>query len=105
MQSGRRSQGLKFVLTGALAVALGTPAKAGDWEPAARLGTDPKGKIVAVIEAAFHTGWFGNQLRLEKHSGLEYRRAIRLGGRDCILAVQGPVVRRRAYGLGFELRF
>lgn len=105
MRSGRRSQALKVVLTGAIAVALSAPAKADDREPDARLRPDPERKIVAAIEAAFQTGWFGNQIRFEKHSGLEYRRALRVGGRDCILAVQGPVVGRRAYGLGFELRF
>ena len=105
MRSGRRSRALKIILTGALAVALGAPAKADDREPAARLRKGPAGEIVTAIEAALQTGWFGNQLRIEKHSGLEYRRALRVGGRDCILAIRGPVVGRRAYGLGFELRF
>ena len=100
MRSGRRSQALKAVLTVALAVTLGAPAKADDRGAAVAYG-----KIFAAIEAAFQTGWFGNRLRLEKHSGLEYRRALRVGGRDCILAIQGPMVGRRAYGLGFELRF
>ena len=100
MRTGRRSQVLKVVLTGALAVALGAPAEADDREPAAAEGT-----IFAAIEAGFKMGWFGSQLRIEKHSGLEYRRPLTVGGRDYILAVRGPVVGNRAYGLGFELRF
>ena len=100
MRSGRRSQALKAVLTIALAVTLGAPAKADDRGAAVAYG-----KIFAAIEAAFQTGWFGNRLRLEKHSGLEYRRALRVDGHDYILAVRGPVVGSRAYGLAFELRF
>ncbi len=105
MRVGQRPQARKFIIAGALAVALGAPAQADDRKTAARTAPQATGEIFTMIQSALQTNWFVSQIRIKKRSGLEFRRAISVGGRDCTFAVQGPLVGRRAYGLGFEFRF
>ena len=37
--------------------------------------------------------------------GIEVAYPIQCGRRECILSVEGPVVSKRAVGLGFRIRF
>ena len=105
MRVGQQPQARKFMIAGALAVALGAPANADDRKTAARPAPKAAVEIFSTIQSALRTHWFVGQIRIKKRSGLEFRRAISVGGRDCTFAVQGPLVGRRAYGLGFEFRF
>ena len=105
MRAGQRPQARKLIIAGALAVALGAPANADDRKTAARPAPKATGQIFTTIQSALRTNWFVSQIRIQKRSGLEFRHAISVGGRECSFAVQGPLVGRRAYGLGFEFRF
>ena len=105
MRAGQRPQALSLIIAGALAVALGAPAKADDRNIAARTAPEAAGAIFTTIQSALRANWLVSQIRIEKHSGFEFRRPVNVGGRECTFAVQGPLVARRAYGLGFELRF
>ena len=105
MRVGQRPQARKFIIAGALAVALGAPAQADDRKTATRTVPQAAGEIFTTIQSALRTNWFVSQIRIKKRSGLEFRRPVSVGGRECSFAVQGPLVGRRAYGVRFELRF
>ncbi len=105
MRVGQQPQARKLMIAGALAVALGAPAHADDRQTAARPAPKAVVEIFTTIQSALRTNWFVGQIRIKKRSGLEFRHAISVGGREYSFAVQGPLVGRRAYGLGFEFRF
>ncbi len=51
------------------------------------------------------TNWFGQAVRVNKKHGLEINRMLDIGGRDMTLSLQGPVMKKKNVGLGFEIRF
>ena len=53
---------------------------------------------------ARQTTW-RSHFSIQKKHGLEYRHAISVGERDMIFAVHGPMITKKAFGLGFQIRF
>ena len=93
-----------WVLPGLIA-SFAIPAFA-DETPEIRRGAD----LLAHVERPTSgPGWLSNHLdhvSVHKKSGLAYTRAVDHGDRGLVWSVRGPAVgRKKAVGLGFELRF
>ena len=86
------------------------PAAAQDQPPAEASRKQRARHILERIDAAgvrdvreTEASWRSN-FGIQK-KGLEYRRALTMGEREMIFSVHGPMIDKRTFGLGFQIRF
>ena len=97
---------LRSVLTLALLSTpmLGSAAKA-DEELEIRNLKRARAIMFPANETRSTVNWLTSKIHIKKKAGLAYTRPLNFGQRDMVLSVQGPVIRKGRYGLGFEVRF
>jgi hypothetical protein len=100
MRVTRRSEALGALLIGALALSLAIAPGSDE------LRSRPtRVNLSSLKRPTSKRRWIPAHLHLQKKAGIEYRRSLTVGHREFVWAVQGPVVTKGTYGLGFELRF
>ena len=106
MRSAKRSHAWKAALICALAVAPGALAHAENSPAPEKTRVQRAGALLtAAFTNASQGNVFGVPLHIDKRAGIQYRRDMTIRNHDVVLAVRGPVVANRGFGLGIELRF
>ena len=57
-----------------------------------------------IDAAASRPAWM-NAVHIDRKSGFEVRRSLRVGEHDVILGVKGPILKKKRLGLSIEFRF
>jgi hypothetical protein len=106
MRRATRSQPLGAILTVALLLALGGTARAGDATDEEESRTQRAREIITQVEKSdSESSWLRTHIRIRKKRGIEYRRPLTMGPREVVFSIYGPLVSKKRFGLGFELRF
>ena len=97
---------LRSVLTVALLSTpiLGSVAKA-DEERVIGEMKRPRQIVFPLAQPSQEGRWLSSHFHIKKGAGIAYTRSLSFGRHDVTVSVQGPVIRKRRYGLGVEVRF
>lgn len=106
MRRATRSQPLAALLTFALLIALGGTARADDAKDEEEPRTQRAREIISQVEKSdSESSWLRAHFRIRKKRGIEYCLPLTMGKREAVFSVYGPLVKKKRFGLGFELRF
>ncbi len=106
MRWSRRAHRFAAVVGGTLALTSGV-ARADESAPAEEPRIHRARQILEHVDpdhAREGESW-RSHFQIQKQHGLEYRHALSMGRRDLVLAVHGPLVAKKTFGLGFSIRF
>jgi hypothetical protein len=106
MRRATRSQPLGAILTVILLLALGGTARADDAKDEQESRTQRAREIITQVEKSdSEASWLRTHFRIRKKRGIEYRYPLTMGQREAVFSIYGPLVKKKRFGLGFELRF
>jgi hypothetical protein len=93
---------------GLAAVVLASEALAASEDEKEQARLKPRAaKILAHMDEARieDQSWLESHVRIRKGIGVVYYRKVKNGDRDLVLSVGGPTLKRKRWGLMFEVRF